>query len=674
MQINLTKAVLCPVLCVALLACSSVRHSTRRAAKVDSTATVPLDPKKSLAVARKHINMARKSLSSGNAEQAIAEIDLSSDILATVEIEPKDHPKLFKKYVELLRLLEQTRREVIPKGTPVASEDAPAIALVQILDPRSLATLSVNDVQQVMIIKKIADSSDIPLECTPAVLRQIRFYTTTARKSMETWLSRAATYTPMIRGILEEESVPLDLSYLPMIESGYNPFAYSRARANGMWQFIASTGKAFNLRIDDWVDERRDPEKSTRAAAQYLKNLHGRLGDWKLALASYNWGRLNVEKAMRKAGSRNFWKLRVPRETRSYVPSFMAVVIIARSPETFGFNNVTPGDPWHFDPISIKSPVSLRVAAKCAGTSEKIMKGLNPELKWGVTPPKKRFVLRLPPGTRERFEKRFAALSPKEKLPWYPYRVKRGDNLSSIASRNGISSKMLAKVNGLKSRKSRNRLKIGQRLLIPLKSVAQASSPPRKVRRGKTKYTVRRGDTLYGIARLYGVTVNQLRAWNDVPSARRLRPGKRLNIWKTRVRYNGSKDYHVIRRGDTLWEIAKAYGVTVNKLRAWNDVPSSKRLRPGKKLTIRKSKKSSSRKPTRLASSEKADEILFHTIRRGDTLWGISRAYGVSIRQLRKWNDISSSKRLRPGKRIIVRKPKDGKAQIGLFLPDRLAA
>ena len=622
---RITNIAACVGLSLALISCGAARRTTAVQGKSDADSalseTESLDPEESLEYARQRIDLARRAIAARQTDLAIAEVDLASDILATTEVDPERQPRLFKHYVELLRLLEQTRRAVTPSGAPVPEEDAPALALLQTLDRRTLESLSEEDVQQAMTVKKIAATCDMPIDCTPAVLRSIRFLTTDARKSMAIWLSRAATYAPMILGVLEEEGLPRDLAYLPTIESGYNPLAISRAQAVGMWQFISDTARIFGLRNDDWVDERRDPEKSTRAAARYLKFLYERQGDWRLALASYNWGRLNVDRAMAKAGTRNFWELTVPRDTRNYIPLFMAVAVIARSPETFGFRDIAPGPPWHYDPVPLSSPVDLRVVANCAGVSYETLRGLNPALKWSVTPPSERYVLRLPPGAGDRFLKQFAALPAERRSVWHGYRVKSRETLTSIAARHGISPEALAEANGLKPRQ---RLKKGQRILVPLlvdrttDAVASAPAPPPQpraegtpskpqvqpaaaqglpVRRPMT-YVVRRGDTLFRIARAHGVSVKQLCAWNRLSSKARLYPGRRLTIWRElqagdrpQVRRaagepSGRLKHYTVRRGDTLFHISQKHGVEVDQILTWNDLADASAIRPGDRLKI----------------------------------------------------------------------------------------
>jgi membrane-bound lytic murein transglycosylase D len=247
----------------------------------------------------------------------------------------------------------------------------------------------------------------IPMVLNDSVENHLEYFKTKGRDVFQKWLDRSVRYIPLMRGIFREKNLPEDLVYVAMIESGFNPYAVSWARAVGPWQFMPHTGKLYGLRIDWWVDERKDPVKSTHAAAEHLKDLHNLFGSWPLALASYNAGAGKVQRALLRTQSEDFWDLKasryIRRETKNYIPKYMAATIIAKNPEAYGFD-VPAVDPYVYDEAVITGSADLRLVAQCAGTTYEIIKELNPELKRWITPPDAdRYVLRLPEGTGEAF-------------------------------------------------------------------------------------------------------------------------------------------------------------------------------------------------------------------------------------------------------------------------------
>jgi len=364
-----------------------------------------------------------------------------------------------------------------------------------------------------------------------------------------------------------------------------------------MWQFISSTARAMGLKMDDWVDERRDPEKSTRAAARYLKQLYERFGDWRLAMASYNCGRVRVKRAIDRAGTRNFWDLELPRETRNYVPLFMAAVVISKDPEAFGFDHVPSSGPLEYDEVVLTDPLDLHVAAECARTTYEEIRTLNPELKWGFTPPGvKKYGLKIPKGRADDFSNSYAALPPDRRTTWYAYTVRRRDTLSGIAKQFGTKVKALVQANSLKNP---NRLRVGQRLLIPVLlgrdagKLAAGSTPAGTGERAV--HVVKSGDALSRIARKYGVSVANLRAWNNLEKGAYIHPGDKLLVRKPsssqtpKSQPQGSgKEVYVVKSGDFLDRIARQHGVSVANLRAWNNLKKGAYIHPGDKLVIRK--------------------------------------------------------------------------------------
>ncbi|MBI4495850.1 MAG: transglycosylase SLT domain-containing protein, partial [Deltaproteobacteria bacterium] len=279
-------------------------------------------------------------------------------------------------------------------------------------------------------------------------------------------LGRSNVYADMMKRILREKNLPEELFYLALIESGYNPHALSRAKAGGIWQFMTKTAQRFGLKVDKWVDERRDPEKSTYAAAAYLKRLYEMFENWDLVAASYNAGEGKVMRAMKKANTGDFWRLSETRflrpETQEYVPMFLAAVTIAEEPQRYGFGNITYQSPLLFDKVTVPPSTALEVIARAAEVPFSEIRELNPALKRGKTPPRGTFEIRIPLGTKAAFERNF---SPLLKAGKARHSVRRGESLSGISAKYRISLASLCKINKLSPRA---RIKPGKVLLLPL--------------------------------------------------------------------------------------------------------------------------------------------------------------------------------------------------------------
>lgn len=310
---------------------------------------------------------------------------------------------------------------------------------------------------------------DIPMTVNDRVTYWIDYFTNgSGRKHYARYLSRSTRFVPTQLRILKEVGVPRDLIFLSMIESGFNTHAYSTAAASGLWQFIRSTGRLYGLDSDYWVDERRDPEKATLAAANHLKDLYGEFGDWYLAFAAYNAGSGKVRRAIAGVGSNNFWDLArssyLRQETKDYVPKLLAAAIIGKSPEKYGFDDVIFQDPIAVDKVTVTSPTDIEVIAECAGVDADLIRLINPELVRNMTPPdRSRYQLNVPRGTASTFERKYARLSPSERLKNVQYIARSGDTLRSIAAENGVSVANLTNANpGLG-----HRLNSGQTVIIP---------------------------------------------------------------------------------------------------------------------------------------------------------------------------------------------------------------
>jgi membrane-bound lytic murein transglycosylase D len=377
---------------------------------------------------------------------------------------------------------------------------------------------------------------DIPVVLNNDVLRLLNFYQNRGREIMEEGLKRSGMYIPLFREIFREEGVPLDLVYMAHVESHFKPNAYSRAKARGLWQFMLGTGKLYGLRQDWWIDERSDIVKSTHAAAQHLKDLYERFGDWHLAMAAYNVGSRRIDRVRRRYGRElDYWTMvkrrMLPRETRSFVPSILAALIIFRNPERYGFW-VEPDPPLQFENVELKEQVDLRVVADEIDVRVADLFALNPELRRGITPfHYDDYRLKVPLGKAELLKERLAVLPKDRKVQVRHHKVKRGESLGLIAQRYRSSITAIAQVNRIRNV---HRLREGQDLLIPLAggySVASAarsmeSTPPQL----PATYVVRRGDSLSRIASRYRVTIKDLLLWNNLKADQWIYPGQRIRI------------------------------------------------------------------------------------------------------------------------------------------------
>jgi membrane-bound lytic murein transglycosylase D len=397
---------------------------------------------------------------------------------------------------------------------------------------------------------------DIPLNAK--VLSFVQLFSGRLKAFLEEGLNRSVQYLPMIQNIFRAEGLPLDLAYVPLVESAFKPTALSRAKARGIWQFMRGTALENGLSHDWYIDERAEPEKATRAAAKYLRTLGDMFdGDWHLALASYNGGPGRVQRAMKRSGRDDFWKLTastryLPRETRDYVPLILAAIVIARNPTQYGLN-ITPVEPMRYEAVTLSTPVDLRRVAEWIGIPIETIQDLNPELRRWTTPVRAtEYELKVPDGTGEILRAHLAQTDPDDLAPLNWHVVKRGETLLSIAKKLKVNRTDLAEANYLSARAT---LTAGQRLIIPrapallLASLPDSPAPAvethpvtdvitatRSVPEvasttpASVTYRVKRGDTLFSIAKLFRTTVASLKSWNGLRS-NSIRIGQRLTIF-----------------------------------------------------------------------------------------------------------------------------------------------
>ncbi|MDP9160486.1 MAG: transglycosylase SLT domain-containing protein [Acidobacteriota bacterium] len=450
-----------------------------------------------------------------------------------------------------------------------------------------------------------ATKSDLPLMMTDQVASYISFYSTRGKGTLERALVRSGRYHDMIQRVLKEEGVPQDLMYLAQAESGFHPLALSRAGARGMWQFMGSRAKGYGLRRSYWVDERQDPEKSTRAAARHLKDLYNQFGDWYLAMAAYNSGPGTVQSAVKRTGYADFWELYrrnvLPKETRNYVPIIVAVTIIAKNPEQYGLADLELEKPVAYDAVKINYSVDLRLVAQCVDAPPEMLQDLNPSLLRLTTPKSDEFELHLPQGTTDKYQTAIAAIPPDMRVWWRYHTVAAADTLASIARTYHLTPRAIAQANKMDSG---NELEADNKLIIPLAQGRHPGGDTQAYSRRITHYKVRRGDTVQSVADTVGVSPVMVRQWNHLrgeslgtrrvlyvhlPVTPDLSGRAKVSSKPRRAKSVSSRDStqlrHTVKAGETLFSIASTYNTTVSALKENNGNLGI--LRPGMILLIR---------------------------------------------------------------------------------------
>ena len=552
-------------------------------------------------VARHHLDLALKKLVEENYDSAYSPFARPEDSLYR-----RDMPK------RIIAALDEVYPGILEMG-----EDASAYvryefedAGLENLDEPPLDSAERMEIESFLDTLNRAEFT-LPIEFNDRVMQEILYLTTRAHDFTEASLSRKTAFDEMIYAKIDSMEMPRDLIYLALVESGYKIKAYSRAKAAGLWQFVPATGKRYGLYQDFWMDMRRNPELSTTAALRYLLRLKNEFGDWLMAMAAYNCGEGCVRRRIRELKADTlwdstktvtYWDLRLPKETMHYVPRILAAMTIGHYPEHYGMT-VEKRERTPFDTVTVVEFMPLDQVAQAAGVDTKTIQDLNLELNRWCTPPKESgYVLRIPEGSRDSFLVAYEKMDKKSFSRWQYHKVRTGDNLGKIARMYGVSVKDIQSANHLKN----TRIRQGQTLLIPLPASAHASSAKRTAagnpqttrkagERSVRKYKVRAGDNLGAIGRKFGVSVTSLKKWNGLDDSN-------------------------IRAGDFLYV----------------ESPGSERST------------SASKNPpvARSSRSENPDSENFvsHTVVSGESLWDISRKYGVSIEEIVKWNGKNSTK------------------------------
>jgi membrane-bound lytic murein transglycosylase D len=468
--------------------------------------------------------------------------------------------------------------------------------------------------------------SDLPLMMTDQVAGYISYFSNRGRGTFERAFARSGRYHDMMVSILKQEGVPQDLIYLAQAESGFQPTAVSRAGARGIWQFMGSRGRGYGLQHSLWVDDRQDPEKSTRAAARHLKDLYAQFGDWYLAMAAYNSGPGTVQAAVRRTGYADFWELYrrnvLPKETRNYVPIILAVTIVTKNLSHYGFDDVSMDDALVFDKVTINYPVDLRLVADCVGSTPSQLQQLNPSLLRLSTPKEGTFEMHLPAGTKEQYQTTIAAIPAGMRLWWRYPTVHSGETLASLARTYHLTAKSIAQANHLDGAE----LEADARVVIPIAPSKHPLSENATYSRRIMRYKVRKGDTVETVAENFGIPALMVRRWN----------GLRSNSLHGRTVL--ALHIPVSPNGDTA-----------------SVAPAARAHKPVQTATARVPAGQSAR----AASEDSPDEsesdqasVLRHKVKSGETFYSIATTYKTTVAALKRNN--SNVATLRPGMILIV--------------------
>jgi len=517
-----------------------------------------------ISVSNKHFEAGQWELQLGHLDSARIEFNNAIDVLLESPWGARSEPRIREHYDRLVERISATELTSLAQGDGFTEKKYEPASIDDLLALSTSQTPSAETKQAVAEDLQSTDH-DIAIPLNARVLSFVELFTGRLRGYLQDGLSRGARFLPMIQDVFRAEGLPLDLAYVPLVESAFKPDALSRAKAKGMWQFMRGTALENGLKHDWYIDERAEPEKATRAAARYLKTLYNTFGDWHLALASYNGGPGRIQTAIRRSGGvKDFWRLSaskryLPRETRDYVPLILAAVIVARNPAQYGMDlEPAPPEVPNFEKVTLPVAVDLRRVAEWTGTDVQVIQDLNPELRRWTTPVRAtNYELKVPEGSAEVVLAKVAESgSDATNLTWHT--VRKGETLLTIARKLKVNRADLADANYLSVK---SRVTPGQQLIVPrpptLLLAARTDTPAPLVETRKTDpvvtasvtvpnpapetvsaqatliYRVKRGDTLASIARVFRTSVASLKKWNSLRT-NSLKVGQRLTILTSR--------------------------------------------------------------------------------------------------------------------------------------------
>lgn len=499
---------------------------------------------KLIAEADAHLDAGLAELRQGHLNAARQEFDRAVDVYLTGPGGAYSSPRLSEAYRRTLDTIHVRELEALAAGDGFKETPSEPASIDEVGEMNVAEVPPTEETRQTAEAAVREEESDFPVQLNDMVLACIDVYKGRFRDWFAAALSRGQKYLPHIREVFAAEGIPQDLAYVALVESAFKTSALSRARAKGVWQFIAETGRRYGLQQDWWVDERSDPDKAARAAAQYLKQLYAMFGDWNLALAGYNAGEARVQWAVSRYKTTDFWRIArtgaLRRETRNYVPLIHAAIVIAKAPEKYGIE-LAPEEMPAYEMVPIEGAVDLRVLAECAGTALDQIQTLNPELRRLATPAGRTYDLKVPAGSGATLLDCLAQVPAEKRVGFRTHVVARGENLWTIAARHGARPRDVAEANGISLSQ---RLEAGKELIIPIDPQARSAAAPARPAPAVTvaevaagavgtiriTYRIKAGDTLGAIASQYGTTVQNLQAWNGLRSSR-IVAGDQLTIY-----------------------------------------------------------------------------------------------------------------------------------------------
>ncbi|MGD0962706.1 MAG: LysM peptidoglycan-binding domain-containing protein [Candidatus Acidiferrales bacterium] len=577
-----------------------------------SAVSLRLDPRAAIDILVERVQASwiasQQDFKSGDPDQGRAELDKAVNLILSGGFQAESDPRLSKLFDQIG---EAMHAYPSPPGQGVLdeAEDAEAAPPAQPAPIDEIADLTLPTGDPRLISKAqrelITVPHDLPLTVNDSVLQYLSFFTSPrGRAIVEHGLGRAGRYDDMIRRVLKEEGVPQDLIYLAQAESAFQPQAVSRAGARGIWQFMPYRGEQYDLERSYWIDERSDPEKATRAAARHLRDLYGMFGDWYLVMAAYNSGPLNVARAVERTGYADFWELQkrnaLPKETQNYVPIIIAMALVAKAPALYGVQ-IEREKPADAEAVKLDHPVDLHLVADATGADLDGLRLLNPQLLRTVTPSEPGFELKLPVGLTARFEQNIQQVPEDKRTSWRLHTVSDGETLSDIARRYRLTVPAIQIANHLDARAT-----------VPSGFLLNVPTVPPVTR--VVHYRVQRGDTLEGIADRFDVTVTDLKRWNHIagdhaPRGIRLKvltgsesaeisaaassrasQGSRAAERTVSARNHEKFDavQHKVKAGETLYSIAREYGITVSALKQSNPFLADRSIEAGDLLKIQR--------------------------------------------------------------------------------------